>query len=165
MTDSFSPDVYWSGDQNLILACLLTSCWFVPLTILFLLLLGLARLLCHAEKLNCRRIKKVEEVDATTFFGFTWKHARSDVGDNSGAGGENWQPNLLMNRSCRRFTAADVPVTSRIFLRVSEGESAGSEQFIEDANRNKAWTSLIKLAQPFCFFAAYCVTRDTTREE
>ena len=77
----------------------------------------------------------------------------------SGDVGENWQLNLLTNRSCRQFYAAAVPCTSRIFLRGSEGESAGSEQFVEDANRNKAWTMLIRLSQPFCFFAACCVDR------
>ena len=80
----------------------------------------------------------------------------------SGDVGENWQLNLLTNRSCRQFYAAAVPCTSRIFLRGSEGESAGSEQFFEDANRNKTWTSLIRLSQPFCFFAACCATRDAS---
>ena len=80
----------------------------------------------------------------------------------SGAGGENWQLNLLMNRSSRWLTDVAVPLTSRIFLSVSEGESAGLEQFVGDANRNKAWTSLIRLSRPFGFFAACCVTRDSS---
>ena len=80
----------------------------------------------------------------------------------SSTGGENWWLNLLINRSCRQFTAAPVPLTSRIFLRGSKGDSAGLEQFVEDANRNKAWTSLIRLFQPLCFFAACCVTRDSS---
>ena len=80
----------------------------------------------------------------------------------SGAGWKNWRLNLLNNRSSRRYTAAAVPLTSRIFLRESEGESAGSEQFVEDGYRNKAWTSLIILSQLFCFFAAYCVTRNAS---
>ena len=42
-----------------------------------------------------------------------------------------------MNRSATRFTADAVPLTSKTFLSGSEGESAGSEQFAKDANRNK----------------------------
>ena len=80
----------------------------------------------------------------------------------SGAGGDNWRLDLLMYRISRRLTAVAFLLTSRIFLSGSEGESAGSEQSVKDANRNKAWTSLIILSQPFYFFAACCVIRDAS---
>ena len=56
----------------------------------------------------------------------------------SGAGGENSRPDLPMSRCSTRVTDAAVLFTSRIFLSGSEGEFAGSEQFVEDVYRNKA---------------------------
>ena len=53
----------------------------------------------------------------------------------SGAGGKNSWLDLPMSRSSTLVTDAAVLFTSKIFLSESEGESAGSEQFVEDAYR------------------------------
>ncbi len=56
----------------------------------------------------------------------------------SGAGGENSRRESFMSRNSTRVTAAAVLFTSRIFRSESDGASAGSEQFVEDAQGIKA---------------------------